>query len=319
MVTSYRQNGLVFLVLENAYIRTTILPVIGGKMVELTRKQSGTQFLLQPAHAYRTSRLPYYGADYFQYDLSGFDDCFPTIGASACPTKNDYGRHTTVHFPDHGELWGIPWNYYISEESVHLTVKGVRLNYEFSKTIRLEQETLHIDYRLINLSDSPFAYIWSAQPLLKAQPGSRILFDDSVDTVLLDWTTEAEIGKPGDRLPWPWLSPSRDTNYAIIPSPESTYAMKFYTDALVTEYCGYMRSDTGEKLIIEFDPQKVPYVGILLWYNGWSNNSGQARSTIALQPSRGRPDSLQQAYDRNEHMELDAFGMDEWSLRISLE
>jgi len=318
MVTSYRQNGLLFLVLENSYIRTTILPAVGGKVVRLTKKQSGTQFLLQPVQEYSETRLPYYGANYRQYDPSGFDDCFPTIGASLCPTKNHNGQVAAIHFPDHGELWGIPWNYHISEKSVHLSVRGVRFDYEFSKTIRLEHETLHIGYQLINLSNSPLVYLWSAQPLLEIQTGSQILFNNKVQKVMLDWTTDAERGQSGDRLPWPWLSGYGGINYARIPSPECSYAMKFYTDALATEYCGYMRSDTGEKLMIEFDPEQIPYVGILLWYNGGSNVPGQVSSTIALQPSTGRPDSLHQAYIRNEYAELNAFGMKEWSLRISL-
>lgn len=318
MVTSYRQNGLLFLVLENTHLRATILPAIGGKMVKLTRRQSGTQFLLQPALEYSETRLPYYGAEYLQYDPGGFDDCFPTVGASRWPIQNDNGQHSTIHFPDHGELWGIPWNYHISDNSVYLSVKGVRFDYEFSKTIRLEQESLHIGYKLINLSNSPLVYLWSAQPLLEIQTDSQILFNDRVENVLLDWTTDEDVGHSGDCLPWPCLSGKDDTNYAFIPSPESSFAMKFYTDALAADYCGYMRSDTGEKLIIEFDPEEIAYVGILLRYIGGPNSPEHNRSTIALQPSRGRPDSLQQAYARKECAELNAFGMEQWSLRISL-
>ena len=39
------------------------------------------------------------------YDASGFDECFPTIGACAYPEAPWQG----VIAPDHGELWTLPW------------------------------------------------------------------------------------------------------------------------------------------------------------------------------------------------------------------
>lgn len=316
MVTQFRQNGLLFLMLENAYIRIIILPAIGGKIVELTKKQSGTQFFLQPSREYSNTRLPYYGADHLRYDPSGFDDCFPTIAASTISTKDKNRQQMDIHFPDHGELWGIPWEYHVSEESVYLNVHGVRVNYEFSKSIRLDQTTVHINYRLINLSDSPFMYIWSAQPLLEAHPGSEIILDASIDKVFLDWTTDSSIGQHGEYLPWPWLDRNQNSSLAISPPCGKQHTMKLYTDVLESGFCGYVRSDSGEKLFMEFDPRKIPYIGILLWYNAWPDDPGKTLYTVSLQPSSGRPDTLQQAYCNNECSQINTFSMEEWSLKM---
>lgn len=318
IISSYRQNGLVFLVLENSAIRTAILPEFGGKMIELKRKETGTQFLLQPVCDYSEAWLPHYGANYFDYEPGGFDDCFPTITASTCPIEKGAEQSATIHFPEYGELWSLPWDHHISAESIHLAIRGVRFDYEFSKTIRLEGSTIYINYRLINFTRRQFPYIWSAHPLLVIQAGSRILMDKDVKKVMLDCTNREEIGKSGDVLPWPWLSDRHDTDYAMIGSCDNTLAMKLYTQVRATGYCGYERSDTAEKLIFEFDPSELPYVGIAWRCIDRLGKADAGRSTLSIQPSRGRPDSLQLACGRHEHAMLEPFGMDEWSLRISL-
>lgn len=318
MVTRYRQNGLLYLVLENDYISATILPAIGGKMLGLTKKKSRTQFLLQPPYEYSKTQVPNYGADYLQYGPSGFDECFPSLAASTYPLIHDHTCRKPLHIPDHGELWGIPWSHHITEDFIYLRVKGVRFNYEFSKTIRVEETTICIEYRVVNLSERPFVYIWSAQPLLKVQPDSNIILEQGIDTVLVDWATDSTIGKHGEYVPWPGGKQSESNNFAIVPARTKKQTVKLYTDKSLEGFCAYRRADTGEKITFEFDPQKVPYVGILLWYDGRESHLNQSRSAIALQPSSGRPDVLQQAYARNEYSEIAASGMEEWTLRISL-
>ncbi len=318
-VAHYRQNGLQFLVLENHEIRTIVLPAVGGKMVELTNKQSGTQFLRQPVRAYSKTHLPYYGAAYPQEDPSGCDDCFPTIAASTITTK-EQGQPRALHFPDHGELWGIPWVYHVSKDTpaLYLHTEGVRWQYEFSKTMWLEHATVHIAYRMINESAVPFEYLWSLQPWLQAPPGSEIGFEPGVDRVMLDWTTDASLGQPGEYLPWPLGQPGRESNSAVLPIRPENHTLKVYTDALVDGCCEYTRSDTGESIRFEFDPQHVPYVGVLLGYPGGGNRSNYLPPTIAIQPSCGRPDALHQARARGEHATLDTWGMAEWALQISV-
>lgn len=320
-IKKYYQNDIPYLILENNEIIVTISPAMGGKILGLQKIQSGTQFLLQPNHDYNTNRLPYYGADYNRYQPAGFDDCFPTMRASSHPGKGRDGQPANIHFPDHGELWSIPWDYYVSDESVYLSVKGVRLDYEFSKVIRLEQSSVYVDYRLINYSTVPFSYIWAAHPLLEVQPGAEICFEQRLNKVLLDYSTDPALGRPGTRISWPGLTHGKNTNYSIIPPPKEhakNYIVKFYTDPLIVGTCSYVRADTGERIIFKFDPEKIPYIGIFHQYLEKSTSLEQAHHKIALQPSIGRPGSLRQACARNECGEIDAFGMQEWSLQLSV-
>lgn len=320
-IKKYYQNDILYINLENSEVIVTISPVLGGKIIGLKRKKSETQFFLQPEHEYYMNQLPYYGADYNKYPSAGFDDCFPTMTASSYPPAGHDGQESNIYFPDHGEVWSIPWDYYVSDESVYLSVQGVRLNYEFSKIVRIEQSTVHVDYRLINFSSSPFSYIWVAHPLLEVQPGAEVCFEKHVDQVLLDYSTDPALGQPGTRIPWRVLTHGSNANYPIVPpSTENTnnYIVKFYTDPLIVGTCSYVRADTGERIIFEFDPEKIPYIGIFHQYLGQSSSSGHTDHKIALQPSIGRPGSLRQACTRKECGKIDAFGMQEWSLHISV-
>ncbi len=322
MGKTYYRNEVLYVVLENAYLHMTVVPEVGGKVLTLTKKDTGTQFFLEPTHEYRKAGLPYYGAEYGRFDPCGFEDCFPTIAPCDAPINPEQAQKPNA-FPEHGEVWSIPWDYHVASEggAMYLHVTGVQLAYEFSKKIRLDGPTVHMEYRVMNLADQPFAYIWAAQPLLEAPSGSRLLLGDEVETVFLDWTTDEALGQHGDYVPWPRLKSPQPINDAVISHSDRQESLKVYTDALTTGTCGYVRGDTGEILRMEFAPHQIPYLGILVWRESGAQKGRKNRSprrAVALQPSKGRPDSLQEAYARKEHAELGAFEMAEWTLRMTL-
>jgi len=314
MIQRYRKNGLLHVLLENEHLRLTVLPEFGGKMLELRRKVTGTQFLLPPQQDYIRSRLPSYGEDYLRSGPAGFDECFPTVAASLHPATNGMKHQTAI--PDHGELWAIPWEHWISEEALFLSARGVRLPYSLSKTIRLSTESVLLEYKLTNDSGRDLHYLWSPQPLLAIQPGSRILLDEHVTEVLLDWSTDTDLGRHGDLLPWPRLYPGCELDFGVIQPRDARVAIKVYTEALVCGVCGYLSARTGEQIEFRFDPRKLPYVGILFWYNDWPASPGEAFYTVAIQPSSGRPDALHSAYAREECTVIEPQAMQEWSLTI---
>src|SRR5579862_4893411 len=106
-----------------------ILPEIGGKIASLRSEESGTEFLWQDDT--RPYRPILYGDDFGNYDASGFDECFPTIGECRYPEFPWEG----VTAPDHGELWCTPWRYDLKDEAVRLYAHGVRFPYLFEKRI----------------------------------------------------------------------------------------------------------------------------------------------------------------------------------------
>lgn len=318
MIQRYRKNGLFHITLSNRFLSLTVLPEFGGKIITLQCRDSGTEFLLQPVQEYHRNMLPSYGTDYLRFGPAGFDECFPTVAASHYRGNPGTSTEAVTFFPDHGELWAIPWDHWVSDDAISLEVHGVRFAYTFSKTIRVQETSVLIEYQLMNNSAHPFHYIWTAQPFLAIQPGARILLEEEITEVLLDWTTDPNLGHHGAILPWPHLRSKQSVDYTIIQPHETHLAMKLYTHALTRGNCGYVTAMTGEQLLFSFDPNQIPYVGLLYLYNARPNLSGDSFYTVAIQPSTGRPDALHRSCDRQECSRIEANAMHEWQLSIQV-
>jgi len=286
-------------------------------MVELLNKKSGTQFLLEPSRDYNQEMLPSYGAEYAQYASGGFDECFPTIRATTYRSNGVSGERNYV-FPDHGELWSIPWTYHLSDYAIYLSVRGVRSDYEFKKKITLHEHTVQIEYTLVNMSEHILEYLWTPQPLLQIHPGSQLLLDEGIHSVFLEWSTDAAIGEQGSSLPWPHLDDTQKMDYRIVPEPDVERAMKLYTHAPRSGECGLHRKDTGERILFRYDTEQFPYLGLWLCYGGWPADAPHSLYTIALQPGTSRADSLQTALEREEYSEIGVHEVKEWSLWIDI-
>ena len=62
------------LILENDILKVSIHPYLGGKIRSFISKSTGTELL------YQDSRTEFSNRDYSAHDVSGFDECFPTVG-----------------------------------------------------------------------------------------------------------------------------------------------------------------------------------------------------------------------------------------------
>jgi len=309
---TYEKNGLKFIGIENDTVRTVFIPEIGGKMVELTHKKTGNQFLLKPADGV-TYKKAEYGANFEKYDLSGFDECFPTVSEAVL---DNGGQELT--FPDHGELWSQPWEYEIEGSRLLLSVDGLNLNCRLVKRIKLLNDGLMIDYFLENLSDESFDYLWSAHPLLKATPGSEVILDKEIDQVLVNWASDDSIGVLGDTVSWPVVQKNGESlDFSKVHDKKAGTTAKFFTGKLTSGVAGFYREDIDETLMYRFDPQKVPYLGLWLCYGGWPDWTDDKHLTVALEPTNGRPDSLKEAVKRDECASLGPNQSTCWSLELS--
>ena len=156
-VSASRYKDQAAVTIESDIMRAQFLPHFGAKMCSLVYKplerellvqRPGAQYLLQP-----------YDGDYVAGECSGFDDMFPTIDEchyDAFPWKG-------TRLPDHGEVWSIPWQLEASDKELHLAVYGVRFPYKLEKWVSFASDsTLRIRYRLTNLSNFDFDFLWAA-------------------------------------------------------------------------------------------------------------------------------------------------------------
>ncbi len=301
--------------LENDFASIVIIPQIGGKIVSIQSRSGGREFLWQDDT--RPYRQPRYGDGFGNYDASGFDECFPTIGECIYPEFPWQG----IIVPDHGELWCIPWQHELGTDSVYLHTYGVRFPYRFEKRLTLAPDAgrCTIAYRVTNLSPFDLKYLWSAHPLFAAQEGMRILLPGEPEVRLTFALGNRVNGDFLQNFRWPWLcAPDGETvDYSLIGSPDLKANDKVYANAPAEGWCALHEPQSGDFIALGFPPDKIPLVGVCIDHGGWPFE-GQAGYWVALEPCTGLPDPLDQAIAQREYATLPANGCAEWSLALHI-
>ncbi|MFH2030948.1 MAG: hypothetical protein ABIJ40_10085 [Bacteroidota bacterium] len=315
MIRTYRENGLLHLVIENETIRTVFLPEIGGKMKELINLKTGTQFLLENQREDKIYKPAPYGSDFSKYDVSGFDECFPTVS----PCEEDLKGDEKYCFPDHGELWSRVWKFSQGHDFITLSIEGMKTKYLFEKKIKLIEDSIEIIYTVRNLSSLTFPYIWSAHPLLKISKGDKLLLPCHTDAVSLHWASDPVIGKHGDLLNLSFLMMEQnELDFSVVPDKSINIAIKCFTGRLTKGYAGLYKKEKDETILFSFDADEIPYLGIWLCYGGWPIGSEKKHYTVGLEPTNGSSDSLAEAVKKDNYSELCSFGEHNWTLKITL-
>lgn len=307
--------------LENEYLSISILPELGGKMIELKNLKTGTHFLKTPLNPEKDYHKSNYGEVFKPSDANGFDECFPTV--EPCLYLNPFAEsNAKIQIPDHGELWSQPWDYDYTEDKLILSVCGTQLDYEFRKTITLIENAVRTEYELINLSDVPFHYIWSAHPLLDVTEGDQLLLPDEIKEVFLNWSSDSRLGSFGKKLTWPYLFSNdneyKDVNFSTVQSGTLGKSFKLFTDRLSNNKAGLYKSDKDETVLFHFNPKETPFLGLWLCYGGWPENESPKHFTVGIEPASGRPDSLSNAIKESHSNIINGNQTHHWYLDISL-
>jgi galactose mutarotase-like enzyme len=264
------------MVIENYRMRVEIVPDLGGKLVSLLNKTSGKEWLLDSGR--RPFKKPVYGSNFTDWDMSGWDECFPTINACAIRTL----ANKEISLPDHGEVWSLPWSCEIQGPSIVCSVEGVRLPYRLTRSISfLPTGHIRLAYKADNLGEEPLPFLWTAHPQFSISEPTRILLPDSMQSVLCVYG--------GKHL----LSGG---NYDIAafqtiqPVPTGDGKKFYYPGNVPIGWSGLYGQESGNYLIISVPVETVPYLGI--WIDEGSFND---RVTCALEPGIGYYDSLERS------------------------
>ena len=290
--------GLPAISLSNDEIELVLIPSLGGKISNLRRRRGrewlwrSTQIPLArpPSRDAVESRRATIYVD--QADSGGWDECFPTVGASRLP-----GANPELLLPDHGELWFLPWEHHLSEAAGSVTVfgrvKGERLPYEFTREITLDhvEPLAHFHYHLRHTGTAPFPYIWSSHPLVNVRPGAELM---------LSGVSRARVAAVHGRddlqvnavTAWPLDGGGDSYRY---PEPAG-WAVKLFADQ-GPEGVIRITDPGGEFLELRADPREVPQVGIWINCAGWSPAGKSPYYNSAIEPCIGAPDRLDQAVE----------------------
>jgi len=298
--------------IESDSIVAQFLPAIGSKMCSLVYKPRGLELLVQrPEPRYRVAA---YDGDYVAAgECSGFDEMFPTI--DRCFYEGYPWRGTPI--PDHGEVWSIRWNCDSEDGRLHFATHGVRFPYKLEKWVSFHGDNiLHTDYRVTNLSDFDFDFMWAAHPMFYLEEGAALRLPAGVQQVVTALSFNGSLGQYGDTFDWPLArQPDGQIRDLRRIRPKSACdADKYFVKGKLPEgWCALTYPKSGCMLTLSFPVETVPYLAVLPNEGGW-----QDLYNIFLEPATAAFDRLDVARLRGECSSVKARAAYEWGLDIAL-
>ncbi|MFI6324557.1 DUF4432 family protein [Nonomuraea sp. NPDC050556] len=294
-------QGMRAVVLENEFLRVTVLADKGGDVVEFLYKPTDTDYVwLSPQGLREDAR--HLAADdvgaFIDHYEGGWQEIFPNGGAPS--------TYQGARLAQHGEVATLPWDYTIVADapesvSVRLRVRTRRLPYELEKTFTLAKgsKALEVRSEARNASDQELHAMWGQHivfgpPFLK--PGRRIRLPDGIKVI-----PHPEAINPTGRLieaggPYAWPT---DVDLSVIPEPGGPSEIVYLTGFEE----GWYEIDGFR---VEWDASLMPYLwmwqelGASTGYPWW----GQAY-VVGLEPFSSMPtDGLAAAVDNGTALTL---------------
>ena len=322
------EGNLSAITLSHEDIELTVIPELGAKVSSIRWKDVE----LLARNPRKPLRPAVYAAPYSQFDASGFDECFPTIGPCAYPEYPWEG----IEMPDHGEVWSLPWQPtgkqigrparpsrsgrpFETGPEISLQVSGVRLPYALHKRIKIcAPGIILFHYKLTNPSPFAFKYIWSSHPLFAPQPGMRLCLPPG-SRVIVDWSKDSRLGDIWTEHAWPISQDSQGNpvDLGLILPPEVQRVDKLYTTRMTEGWCALYEPTSGRYTAFVFSPQQIPYIGLSINLGGWPVDE-PGYYNIGLEPCCGYPDRLDLAMKQGIAACIAPAQSVEWSMLLTI-
>lgn len=296
--TTYK--NISALKLETKKYTILILPDEGAKLASFIYKENDREYLMQnPSPQYLKLGL---SGEFEKSECSGFDDMFPTID----PVTIENSNREKLHYPDHGEICRLPFEYEICNESVILTCRSKITKAEYIKTIKEGKDgEIEIFYKIINPTSFDIDLLWAAHCLVRAEKGGQVITPfkdgDAVDIVYDSENNFAENYRceyKKEYLFSDWVD--------HVPTAKKLYFSEKCPDGFV----GY-RYPTGEAFVMRFNKEALPYLGI------WQDN-GKINGTysVGIEPCTAGYDTVINA-KKHKH-KCDLKSGERWEIFLSL-
>src|SRR6266567_3568207 len=171
------EHGFEVYFLNNQHVEIAVVPELGSRIISLKDLRTRREWLWHPPGERKLFRNNA-GDNFARSPLVGMDECFPTIAPCAWQGRN---------LPDHGEVWaaswtvdGEAWQDGVLRTTAELTISP----FDLERTIELQDNVAHLNYRLKNRSATPELYLWAMHPLLRLQPGDHLQLPVSTRALL---------------------------------------------------------------------------------------------------------------------------------------
>jgi galactose mutarotase-like enzyme len=169
--------------------------------------------------------------------------------------------------------------------------EGTVFPYEFEREITLDKHepVARFRYRVRNLGDEAFPWIWSSHPLLNVQPGSTLMLH-GVERVRIDAVHGRDDLEAGASVSWP-LAVGGEPEYFTFPEA-GAWAAKLFGDTGPEGRMTLTDPRKGERLELVVHAGEVPQVGVWINCRGWAPPGRTPYYNLALEPCIGAPDRL---------------------------
>ncbi|MBO5724963.1 MAG: hypothetical protein J6S58_09070 [Lentisphaeria bacterium] len=249
-------------VLENEFLRVTVDPSCGGRVISLLDLEHGFEHV-----AYDASYVPADPEkDYDSNFAGGMDELLPC----------DLPEHS---FPDHGELWNLKLEYEFSSGNVlHLRGKLPISSLYYERTMKLSGKKLCCTYSITNQGQEDLHFLWKLHGAMKICKGDRL----SVPAECIQAADPGDWSKASDGMPRKFVSPY------IVGEMDKSSDFFFLTDLQSGE--ATLCHENGRALRCTFDLKIFPTCWIFCSF-GRLNDS----RCMILEPCTNYPLSLDDA------------------------
>jgi galactose mutarotase-like enzyme len=269
--------------LASGGLRLTVDPECGGKLRSLISLRTGHEFL------YQDTRHGFDGRKgYSFHDISGWDECFPAV--AACRGRASAGDD--YDYADHGFLWQGPWSVSLRDGGLDMACDVTALDCSFARSCSLEGDhALRLDYRIVNAGHLPVPFLYSTHPLLAANDQTRVVFPACMARAF-NYLSADNFGLAnGAWFDLPGPNPAGLTG--PFRAKHRTF-IKLFSDRLAEAWCAVEYPDRGERLVMTFDVETLPYVGFLAQqgYDGLGDGHFANEVLLAFEPTTGIGDDI---------------------------
>ena len=163
-ITECNIHGYEVLVLENCFLRISVLTGMGAGIFEFLYKPTDTDFMYRDNLGFERLNgfIPTVHTDqgnFWDYHMGGWYELFPNSGGPTEVNGAQIGRH--------GEVILLPWEYSIIEDSqneirIRFTTNTIRTPFMIERTISLNnmQSAVFIEEKLTNKGKTDMSFIW---------------------------------------------------------------------------------------------------------------------------------------------------------------
>jgi hypothetical protein len=295
--------------LQNDLLQIQILPSRGGKVTSLLSIRTGEEFLLPPLRSYRRVSA---SAEFSEGDRGGFDECLPSV--ARC---DRISGEAPVH--DHGDLWRLPWHIDSQDGAVVLHADAVSRPLRLTRRAALQGASLMLDYELLNLSDSPVTWLWSAHPLLNVNAGDRVLLPSEIEEIRVEYSAARRFRK-NSFIGWPCARSISGNvlDLSRVGERDGVTAHKLFARMGRSGWGALYRQKTRQGVVVRFSPAVLPFLGLWICLGAWPKTGAEKQYAVALEPTTSNVDSLTSAVRNGTARRLGPRERCQWRLELQL-